>query len=267
MVYVPEVAAPAGAARPRGQRRRGGRCSRGRSTSARARSRASSSARGRPPTTSAASSSAVGRVPRQSRDDRHPARGRRRLDHVAVRGDPAARHGHLRADARPEAGALLVRSAMSVPLESLATCFQGLLPAQLFTCSRGRHAERRVPEPRRLRRSDARGAVVPVLQQEPPQHRREPARAGASCSIPTRAGLAPAAALRAIGDRADRCSSAWRCASRRSRPYCGLKGIFKLRAADVYEVARRRAGGRGDGHPRSQTRTPRPRRPPARSSR
>jgi hypothetical protein len=24
---------------------------------------------------------------------------------------------------------------MSVPLESLATCFQGLLPAQLFTCS------------------------------------------------------------------------------------------------------------------------------------
>ena len=89
---------------------------------------------------------------------------------------------------------------MSVTLESLAPCFQGLIPATLYTCSLDGIAQRRLPQSRRLRGQHARRAVVPVLQQEPPQHRREPARAGARDRSRHLAGLGAAAAARAIGD-------------------------------------------------------------------
>ena len=64
----------------------------------------------------------------------------------------------------------------------------------------GRGPERRLPEPRRVRRRGARRALVPVLQQEQAQRRGEPARAGARHRPGHRPGLAAAAALRALGD-------------------------------------------------------------------
>ena len=72
------------------------------------------------------------------------------LDDVAVRRDPAAGHGALQPDARPRRRS--AKLACKVRLESLATCFQGLIPAALFTCSRDGMPNAAYPEPRRLRR-------------------------------------------------------------------------------------------------------------------
>ena len=111
---------------------------------------------------------------------------------------PPARDGALRPDARARRGS-------AARHERHARVARHLLPgppagAALHVLAR-RHPQRRVPEPRRVRGSDARRAVVPVLQQEPAQHRGEPARAGAGASIPTPARAGAAAAVRAIGDR------------------------------------------------------------------
>src|SRR5690606_36226493 len=76
---------------------------------------------------------AVERVPRPAGADRDSAGRHPGLDHVAGRGSPAPRHRGLRADTGARCGGA---AQMSPTLESLATCFQGLLPAQLFTCSR-----------------------------------------------------------------------------------------------------------------------------------
>ena len=81
----------------------------------------------------------------------------------------------------------------------------------------GRHAERRVPQSRGLRGSDARGAVVPVLQQEQAQHRREPAGAGAADRPRHQPGWRLGCATSAPKPTG-RSSSGWRCASKRSPP-------------------------------------------------
>ena len=112
---------------------------------------------------------------------------------------------------------------MSVPLESLATCFQGLLPAQLFTCSRDG-----IPNAAYLSHVDyvdavARRAVVPVLQQEPAEHRREPARARERARSGHGSGLAAPPASTSDRRPRARSSSAWLCGSRRSRRTAGSR--------------------------------------------
>jgi hypothetical protein len=124
---------------------------------------------------------------------------------------------------------------MSVTLESLATCFQGLLPAQLFTCSKDgipnaaylSHVDYVDPSHVALsfqffnksRRNIAENphALVGVIDPDTGQGWELRLRYVRS---ETEGPLFDRMALRieAIAS------------------YCGLKGIFKLRAADVYEV-------------------------------
>ena len=124
---------------------------------------------------------------------------------------------------------------MSVSLESLATCFQGLLPAMLFTCSQDgvpnaaflSHVDYVDPQhvalsfqffnKSRRNVSENPQALVQVLDPDTGQGWQLRLRYVWS---ETEGPLFERMALRieAIAS------------------YCGLKGIFKLRAADVYEV-------------------------------
>jgi adenylate cyclase len=124
---------------------------------------------------------------------------------------------------------------MNVTLESLATCFQGLIPAELFTCSSDgipnaaylSHVEYVDPEHVALsfqffnksRRNVAENpqALVIVLDPDTGQGwslRLHYVRSETSGPLFERMDLR----IEAIAS------------------YCGLKGIFKLRAADVYRV-------------------------------
>ena len=124
---------------------------------------------------------------------------------------------------------------MTVALESLATCFQGLLPAQLFTCSKdgipnaaylshvdyvdSSHVALSFQFFNKSRRNIAENpqALVSVLDPDTGQGWQLRLRYVRS---ETEGPLFERMALRieAIAS------------------YCGLKGIFKLRAADIYEV-------------------------------
>ena len=124
---------------------------------------------------------------------------------------------------------------MSATLESLATCFQGLLPAQLFTCSADgtpnaaylSHVEYVDPHHVALsyqffnksKRNVSENPRALVLVPDPDTGQGWRLRLRFSHSE-TEGPLFERMALRieAIAS------------------YCGLKGIFKLRAADVYEV-------------------------------
>ena len=122
-----------------------------------------------------------------------------------------------------------------VTLESLATCFQGILPAHLFTCSSDgvpnaaylSHVE--FVDPRHValsfqffnksRRNIAENPNALVLLSDPDsgqgwQLRLRYVRSETEGPLFERMALR----IEAIAS------------------YCGLKGIFKLRAADVYEV-------------------------------
>ena len=135
---------------------------------------------------------------------------------------------------------------MSVPLESLATCFQGLLPAQLFTCSAdglpnaayfshvdyvdSTHVALSYQFFNKSRRNITENpqALVVVLDPDSGQGwslRLKFVRSETSGPLFERMALR----IEAIAS------------------YCGLKGIFKLRAADIYEVLDHRAGGRRMG--------------------
>ena len=126
---------------------------------------------------------------------------------------------------------------MSVTLESLATCFQGLLPAQLFTCSLdgipnaaylshvdyvdAEHVALSFQFFNKSRRNIAENphALVFVIDPDTGQGwslRLEYVRSEISGPLFDRMALR----IEAIAS------------------YCGLKGIFKLRAADVYRVLR-----------------------------
>src|SRR5918995_1764408 len=75
----------------------------------------------------------MGRVSRQPREDWDPTCRDEDLDYLARRRHPHSRQRLV----QPDAGSRSRSAArMSVTLESLATCFQGILPAQLFTCSK-----------------------------------------------------------------------------------------------------------------------------------
>jgi hypothetical protein len=125
---------------------------------------------------------------------------------------------------------------VSVSLESLAVCFQGLLPAQLFTCSAdgtpnaaylshveyvdAHHVALSYQFFNKSRRNIAENprALVVVLDPDTGQGwhlRLRYVRSEESGPLFDRMALR----IEAIAS------------------YCGLKGIFKLRAADVYEVS------------------------------
>jgi adenylate cyclase len=124
---------------------------------------------------------------------------------------------------------------MTGSLESLATCFQGLLPAQLFTCSRDgmpnaaylshvdyvdhTHVALSFQFFNKSRRNIAENPQALVIVIDPDtgqgwQLRLKYVRSETEGPLFERMALR----IEAIAS------------------YCGLKGIFKLRAADVYEV-------------------------------
>jgi len=124
---------------------------------------------------------------------------------------------------------------MNVALESLATCFQGLLPAQLFTCSSDG-----VPNAAYLSHVDYVDASHVALSfqffNKSRRNIAENPRALVSVIDPD-TGQGWHLRLRYVrsetaGPLFDR--MALRVEAIAS--YCGLKGVFKLRAADVYEV-------------------------------
>jgi hypothetical protein len=122
-----------------------------------------------------------------------------------------------------------------VTLESLATCFQGLLPAQLFTCSRDgipntaylSHVDYVDPSHIALsfqffnksRRNISENPNAQVLVSDPDTGQGWLLRLRFVRSETT------GALFERMALRIEAIAS-----------YCGLKGIFKLRAADVYEV-------------------------------
>jgi adenylate cyclase len=124
---------------------------------------------------------------------------------------------------------------MNVPLESLTACFQGIIPAQLFTCSSdgvpnaaylshveyvdSRHVALSFQFFNKSRRNIAENPNALVIVPDPDtgqgwQLRLRYVRSETTGPLFERMSLR----IEAIAS------------------YCGLKGIFKLRAADVYEV-------------------------------
>ena len=110
---------------------------------------------------------------------------------------------------------------MSPTLESLATCFQGLLPAQLFTCSK-----LGIPNAAYLSHVDyVDSSHVALSFQFFNKSRRniaENPQALVMVTDPdTAQGWQLRLRLRAIGNGRARSSIAWRCGSRRSRRTAG----------------------------------------------
>jgi adenylate cyclase len=124
---------------------------------------------------------------------------------------------------------------VSVPLESLATCFQGLLPAQLFTCSRDG-----VPNAAYLSHVDyVDHAHVALSFQFFNKSRRNIAENPQALVIVLDPDTGQGWQLRLKYVRSETEGPLFERMALRIEAiasYCGLKGIFKLRAADVYEV-------------------------------
>ena len=124
---------------------------------------------------------------------------------------------------------------MSVTLESLATCFQGLLPAQLFTCSRDG-----VPNAAYLSHVDYVDATHVALSfQFFNKSRRNIAENPQALVIVLDPDTGQGWLLRLRFVRSETEGPLFDRMALRIEAiasYCGLKGIFKLRAADVYEV-------------------------------
>jgi adenylate cyclase len=122
-----------------------------------------------------------------------------------------------------------------VPLESLATCFQGLLPAQLYTCSSdgipnvaylshveyvdGEHVALSFQFFNKSRRNIAENPQALVIVQDPDTGQ------GWSLQLAYLRSETSGPLFDRMALRIEAIAS-----------YCGLKGIFKLRAADVYRV-------------------------------
>ena len=161
-----------------------------------------------------------------------PPPGARRLEHLAIGGRPHSSDGALQPDSRPERWSA---ARMTMTLEALATCFQGLLPAQLYTCSRdgipnaaylshvdyvdSNHVALSFQFFNKSRRNITENPRAMVIVQDPDTGqgwclRLKYVRSETSGPLFERMELR----IEAIAS------------------YCGLKGVFKLRAADVYEV-------------------------------
>ena len=124
---------------------------------------------------------------------------------------------------------------MSVPLESLATCFQGLLPAQLFTCSK-----EGIPNAAYLSHVDYVDASHVALSfQFFNKSRRNIAENPHALVDVLDPDTGQGWQLRLLYERSETEGPLFERMALRIEAiasYCGLKGIFKLRAADVYSV-------------------------------
>lgn len=124
---------------------------------------------------------------------------------------------------------------MNVTLESLATCFQGLLPAQLFTCSSDG-----VPNAAYLSHVDYVDAEHVALSfQFFNKSRRNIAENPQALVFVVDPDTGQGWSLRLQYVRSETTGPLFDRMSLRIEAiasYCGLKGIFKLRAADVYRV-------------------------------
>jgi len=124
---------------------------------------------------------------------------------------------------------------MSVPLESLATCFQGLLPAQLFTCSRDG-----VPNAAYLSHVDYVDSTHVALSfQFFNKSRRNISENPHALVDVIDPDTGQGWLLRLVYERSETEGLLFDRMALRIEAiasYCGLKGIFKLRAADVYKV-------------------------------
>ncbi len=124
---------------------------------------------------------------------------------------------------------------MSVTLESLATCFQGLLPAQLFTCSNDG-----IPNAAYLSHVEYVDSTHVALSfQFFNKSRRNIAENPHALVILLDPDSGQGWQLRLTYIRSETSGPLFDRMSHRIEAiasYCGLKGIFKLRAADVYEV-------------------------------
>jgi hypothetical protein len=124
---------------------------------------------------------------------------------------------------------------MSVTLESLATCFQGLLPAQLFTCSRDG-----IPNAAYLSHVDYVDPTHVALSfQFFNKSRRNIAENPHALVDVLDPDTGQGWLLRLLYERSETDGPLFDRMALRIEAiasYCGLKGIFKLRAADVYKV-------------------------------
>jgi adenylate cyclase len=124
---------------------------------------------------------------------------------------------------------------MSVTLESLATCFQGLLPAQLFTCSR-----EGIPNAAYLSHVDyVDPSHVALSFQFFNKSRRNIAVNPHALVQVLDPDTGQGWLLRLLYERSETEGPLFDRMALRIEAiasYCGLKGIFKLRAADVYRV-------------------------------
>ena len=124
---------------------------------------------------------------------------------------------------------------MSVPLESLATCFQGLLPAQLFTCSADG-----IPNAAYLSHVDyVDSSHVALSYQFFNKSKRNVAENSQALVFVPDPDTGQGWSLRLKYIRSETSGPLFERMALRIEAiasYCGLKGIFKLRAADVYQV-------------------------------
>ena len=124
---------------------------------------------------------------------------------------------------------------MSVTLESLATCFQGILPAQLFTCSLDG-----IPNAAYLSHVEyVDDAHVALSFQFFNKSRRNVAENPQALVMVLDPDTGQGWLLRVRFVRSETDGPLFDQMALRIEAiasYCGLKGIFKLRAADVYEV-------------------------------
>ena len=124
---------------------------------------------------------------------------------------------------------------MSVTLESLATCFQGILPAQLFTCSLDG-----IPNTAYLSHVEyVDNAHVALSFQFFNKSRRNVADNPQALVMVPDPDTGQGWLLRVRFVRSETEGALFDRMALRIEAiasYCGLKGIFKLRAADVYEV-------------------------------
>jgi adenylate cyclase len=125
--------------------------------------------------------------------------------------------------------------SLRIPLESLTTCFQGLLPSQLYTCSRDG-----IPNAAYLSHVEYVDATHVALSHQffNKSRRNVGENPQALVSVPDPdTGQGYMLRLRFV--RAETAGPLFERMALRIEAiasYCGLKGIFKLQAADVYEV-------------------------------